>query len=192
VASPSFTVGAACVIERDDGSILLVRLVYRNGWGLPGGLIKRNEDVATCARREVAEEIGIEVELVSEPAVVVDSPPQRIDVVYRARPAPGVDAADAHAKSVEIREVRWFPAEDLPPLQGEAVTALMALASSALGQEGTAPLGTTPTAAGVPSPDSDPGSDSDSAPDRPDGATLRRAAEQAAVQAEARRRDRVG
>ncbi|HET6693311.1 MAG TPA: NUDIX domain-containing protein, partial [Pedococcus sp.] len=50
LVAPSFTVGAACVIERDDGSILLVRLVYRNGWGLPGGLIKRNEDVASCAR----------------------------------------------------------------------------------------------------------------------------------------------
>ncbi|HEX5946544.1 MAG TPA: hypothetical protein VFY82_09715, partial [Acidimicrobiales bacterium] len=35
VIAPSFTVGAACVIERDDGAILLVRLVYRNGWGLP-------------------------------------------------------------------------------------------------------------------------------------------------------------
>jgi 8-oxo-dGTP diphosphatase len=131
VAAPSFTVGAACVIERDDGAILLVRLVYREGWGLPGGLIKRREDIAVCARREVAEEIGLDVELVSEPAVVVDGPPQRIDVVYRARPAAGVDAAVAHPQSAEIREVRWFPADELPRLQHEAVTALVALASSA-------------------------------------------------------------
>ena len=133
LVAPSFTVGAACVIERDDGSILLVRLVYRNGWGLPGGLIKRKEDVASCARREVKEEIGLDVELISEPAVVVDSRPQRIDVVFRARPAPGVDAAAAHARSAELREVAWFPAGELPELQHEAVSALMALASSALG-----------------------------------------------------------
>jgi 8-oxo-dGTP pyrophosphatase MutT (NUDIX family) len=133
LVAPSFTVGAACVIERDDGSILLVRLVYRNGWGLPGGLIKRKEDVAACARREVKEEIGLDVELISEPAVVVDSRPQRIDVVYRARPAPGVDPAEARARSVEIRDVAWFPAGELPALQHEAVGALMALASSALG-----------------------------------------------------------
>jgi 8-oxo-dGTP pyrophosphatase MutT (NUDIX family) len=131
--APSFTVGAACVIERDDGSILLVRLVYRNGWGLPGGLIKRKEDVAACARREVKEEIGLDVELISEPAVVVDSGPQRIDVVFRARPAPGVDPVGAHARSVELREVAWFRAGELPELQHEAVSALMALASSALG-----------------------------------------------------------
>lgn len=164
LAAPSFTVGAACVIERDDGSILLVRLVYRDGWGLPGGLIKRNEDVATCARREVAEEIGLDVELLSEPAVVVDSRPQRIDVVYRARPAAGVDPASAHATSVEIREVRWFPAGELPPLQHEAVTALMALASSTLGADGS-------DGAGIVSGD---------------GSTLRRAAAQAAAQAGSR------
>lgn len=127
--APSFTLGAACVIERGDGSILLVRLVYREAWGLPGGLIKRNEDVASCARREVAEEIGLPVELVGSPAVVVDSRPQRVDVVFRARPAAGSDPADARAASVEIREVAWFPAHDLPRLQHETVTALIALAS---------------------------------------------------------------
>ena len=159
-AAPSFTVGAACVIEREDGAILLVRLVYREGWGLPGGLIKRREDIAVCARREGAEEIGLDVELVSEPAVVVDGPPQRIDVVYRARPAPGVDAAAAHPKSVEIREVRWFPADELPKLQHEAVTALVALASSALARPDATAPGT------------------DGADDR----SLRRAAERAAEQ----------
>lgn len=130
--APSFTVGAACVIEDGKGSILLVRLVYRDGWGLPGGLIKRNEDVAVCARREVSEEVGIEVALVGDPAVVVDSPPQRVDVVFRARPAGSFRPDDAYAKSVEIREVRWFPADQLPGLQHEAVTALLALSSTAV------------------------------------------------------------
>ena len=41
VLSPSFTVGAICLIERDDGAVLLVRQVYRARWGLPGGLLKR-------------------------------------------------------------------------------------------------------------------------------------------------------
>lgn len=132
VIAPSFTVGAACVIERDDGRILLVRLVYRNGWGLPGGLIKRREDVAVCARREVAEEIGLDVELVSEPAVVVDGPPQRVDVVFRARPAAGVDPDSAGPVSAEIREVRWCAADELPTLQHEAVSALSALVASAM------------------------------------------------------------
>jgi ADP-ribose pyrophosphatase YjhB (NUDIX family) len=130
IGAPSYTVGAACVIERDDGAVLLVRLAYREGWGLPGGLIKRHEEVADCARREVQEEVGLDVDLLSEPAVVVDSRPQRIDVVYRARPAAGVDPASATPRSAEIREVRWFPADELPPLQHESVAALVALAAS--------------------------------------------------------------
>ncbi len=155
------------MIERDDGAILLVRLVYREGWGLPGGLIKRREDIAVCARREVAEEVGLDVDLTSEPAVVVDGPPQRIDVVFRARPAAGVDPDSARPASAEIREVRWFSPDDLPTLQHEAVTALMALASSASARPDAVAAG--PDAAGP-----------DDAADR----TLRRAAARAAEQRE--------
>lgn len=129
--SPSYTVGAVCVIERDDGALLLVRQVYRNGWGVPGGLAKRHEDVAECARREVLEEIGLEVELVGEPAVVVDARPQRVDVVFRARPVAGSDPMLVRPRSPEIDEVRWFDPEELPGLQHEAVSALVALARSA-------------------------------------------------------------
>lgn len=133
IVAPSFTVGTACVIERGDGTILLVRLSYRDGWGLPGGLVGRREDIAQCARREVAEEVGLEVELVGAPAVVVDSHPQRVDVVYRARTAAEVDPDDARATSPEIVEARWHPAGDLPVLLHETVAALMALAASVLG-----------------------------------------------------------
>lgn len=149
VLAPSYTVGAACVIERDDGSVLLVRLVYRNGWGLPGGLVKRHEDIAECARREVREEIGMDVELTSEPAVVVDSRPQRVDVVFRARLAAGSDPDGARPCSAEIREVRWFPASELPPLQHEAVTALGALAASVEAEGEVAPGGPEAGAGGV-------------------------------------------
>jgi 8-oxo-dGTP diphosphatase len=126
--APSFTVGAVCLIERDDGRVLLVRQIYRNAWGVPGGLIKRHEDVATCAKREVLEEVGVPVELVGEPAVVVDAPPQRVDVAYRARLADGASPDDAAPRSPEIREVRWFALDELPQLQHEAVSALAALA----------------------------------------------------------------
>src|SRR5690606_9648623 len=92
--SPSFTVGAMCFIERPDGALLLVRHSYRDRWGVPGGLLQRGEDVEEGARREVREEVGLEVELLGEPAVVVDAAPQRVDVVFRARPAIDVDPDD--------------------------------------------------------------------------------------------------
>jgi len=125
--TPSFTVGAACIIERGDGSVLLVRQVYRRGWGMPGGLAQRREPVADTARREVFEEVGLAVELVGEPAVVVDPIPRRVDVIFLARPADGADPAAAAPSSPEIAEVRWFPRDDLPDMQHETVAAIAAL-----------------------------------------------------------------
>ena len=126
--APSFTVGAMCFIERDDGALLLVRQAYRKRWGVPGGLLERGEEAGDGARREVFEEVGLVVDLVGEPRVVVDAEPQRVDIVYRAKVADGVDPAIAAPQSPEILEARWFARDGLPELQHETATALLALA----------------------------------------------------------------
>lgn len=125
--SPAFTVGSMCFIERDDGRILLVQQVYRTHWGVPGGLLQRNEEPAEAARREVFEEVGLTIELEGEPCVVFEPDPQRVDVVYRARPIDEAGAANAAPCSPEITDTGWFSREDLPELQAETVTALAAL-----------------------------------------------------------------
>ena len=130
--TPSYTVGAICVVERGDGAVLLVRLSYRNQWGFPGGLLQRGEEAVDGARREALEEVGLQVEVVGEPAVVVDVGPRRVDVVFRCRPAPGTDAEGLRPQSAEIEEVRWFPESSLPELQHEASQALVALARTAV------------------------------------------------------------
>lgn len=126
--APSFTAGSMCFIERPDGALLLVRHVYRHRWGVPGGLMERGEEAAAAGHREVSEEVGIDIVLVGEPAVVVDAQPQRIDIVFRARVAPGSDWSDARPVSPEIAEVGWFAPHDLPELQHETAGAFVALA----------------------------------------------------------------
>jgi 8-oxo-dGTP diphosphatase len=126
--TPSFTVGAICLVERSDGDVLLVRQVYRRGWGVPGGLTRKREEITDCARREVLEEVGLPIELVGEPAVVVDPEPRRIDVVFRARPVADADPESAKPTSPEIAEARWFSTDAMPELQHETVSALVALA----------------------------------------------------------------
>ncbi len=128
IVSPSYTVGAICVIERPDGRILLVRQAYRRRWGIPGGLLKRGEDPAIGARREVFEEVGIAIALVGSPAVVVDADPQRVDIVYRARPVSLSEIDEARPCSAEIVEVGWFSPSALPELQFETAEAMVALA----------------------------------------------------------------
>lgn len=128
--APSFTVGSICVIERPDGHVLLIRQAYRRRWGIPGGLLQRREDPAAAACREVLEEVGLAIELVGEPAVVVDSVPQRVDIVFRARPVSMSAIADMRPCSPEIVEARWFSPDALPELQHETAHALVALARS--------------------------------------------------------------
>jgi 8-oxo-dGTP diphosphatase len=147
--APKYSVGAICVIERSDGRLLLVRQTYRSRWGLPGGLLKRREDPADAARREVAEETGLAIELVGEPAVVVEPDVQRIDVVYRARPLAGVDPDALRLGTVEITAASWFAPDRLPELQPETASALIALAR--VGRSALAPL-----TAARPATDADP------------------------------------
>lgn len=125
--APSYTVGAVAVVRRDDGRILLVRQRYRVGWGLPGGLLSRREAPEDAVRREVAEEVGLDVAVDGEPRVVVDPGPQRVDVVYLADLAPGVDPDAARPVSAEIVEVRWCALDGLPNIQHETRTALAAV-----------------------------------------------------------------
>ena len=126
--TPCFSVGAMCLIERADGSLLLVRHSYRRGWGFPGGLLKRGETPIDAVRRETKEEIGVDVVLDDNPKVVVDPRPRRVDIIFTGRAAGQSDAP--HPRSPEIVEARWFAVADLPDLQPEAVSALIELGRS--------------------------------------------------------------
>lgn len=125
LGTPSFTVGAMCVVERADGALLLVRNSYRGRWGFPGGLLQRGEEASDAARRELVEELDLAVELVGEAAVVVDSRHRRVDVIHRARLGDRGRGSEVAPASPEIVAVGWFRRHALPELQPEAAHALV-------------------------------------------------------------------
>uniref|UniRef100_UPI00365504D5 NUDIX domain-containing protein n=1 Tax=Streptomyces sp. NPDC058401 TaxID=3346480 RepID=UPI00365504D5 len=62
---PRVLAGAAALFRDAEGRVLLVEPNYREGWALPGGTVESDtgESPRTAARRESAEEIGIDVPL---------------------------------------------------------------------------------------------------------------------------------
>ncbi|MET9972453.1 NUDIX hydrolase [Streptomyces sp. NPDC006356] len=62
---PRVLAGAAALFRDAEGRVLLVEPNYREGWALPGGTIESGdgETPRQGARRETAEEIGLDVAL---------------------------------------------------------------------------------------------------------------------------------
>ena len=56
-----FMVAGTIVVQDENGRILLQQRSDFDCWGLPGGALERDEDIETCARRELFEETGLRV-----------------------------------------------------------------------------------------------------------------------------------
>lgn len=100
----TYTVGCVVVVARGD-EVLLLEQPHRQGLTLPGGLLSRHESPGDCVRREVREELGVELDVPDQPvAVLVDGAARRVDLVF-AIDDPGLDYASS---SAEVRRLRWL------------------------------------------------------------------------------------
>lgn len=122
LTATKFTAGSL-VIWIVGGRVLLVRTQYgERAWGFPGGVMKRQEDPAECAVRELREETGVAV--TADDLTLVGAHTQRtarhIDHLYVLTGRPGDDGVADGSDRFEIAEVRWWPLDDLPFLRREA------------------------------------------------------------------------
>lgn len=104
----------AAVIEREGRLLLGRRPAHkRHGalWEFPGGKIEAGEDALAAARRELDEELGLDVESVGAllRSVADDDSPYVID--FYAVAATGTPAAREHS------EVGWFAIDELTDLR---------------------------------------------------------------------------
>jgi mutator protein MutT len=111
LAHARFTVTAGAVIFNDNLEVLLLKHRFRagSGWGLPGGFMETGEQPIEALRRELREEIGLEVDDVKILAVRSFKKPKQVEVLFRAR-------ANAYVESqtIEVERAEWFPIDALP------------------------------------------------------------------------------
>jgi NAD+ diphosphatase len=116
LAFPRLAPAIITLIERDDGRALLARNARWPGgmFSCLAGFVEPGESVEAALRREVAEEVGIEVDNLRYFASQPWPFPHSLMLGFHARHAGGQIACDGR----EIAEAQWFSPGDLPDLPG--------------------------------------------------------------------------
>ena len=106
-----FTVTAGAIVFNDSGQVLLLKHRFRagSGWGLPGGFLEAGEQPLDALRRELREEIGMEIKDVEVFAARSFRKPQQVEVLFRCR-ANG----SPQPRNVEVELAEWFSLNSLP------------------------------------------------------------------------------
>jgi len=109
--------GVNIVVTNLAGDVLLLKHSYGpDVWGLPGGGLKRDEDPLDAARREVREELGVELARIEKCATleqVLSGSPLTVHLFA------GVCDRQPRPDGREVIEARFFPSHSLPePLGG--------------------------------------------------------------------------
>jgi 8-oxo-dGTP pyrophosphatase MutT (NUDIX family) len=145
VLTTRWAVGAVALIIDEDVNppeVLLVQHSYRTkgAWGLPGGSLEsglgnplqpskeesRDDIIESCLRREIFEELGIEIDIVrltkidAVPYVPEEPGPYRLDFYYRCLPKEGfgslregLDKGIIKPHSPEVRQILLVPVSQL-------------------------------------------------------------------------------
>jgi len=116
--------GVSVIITNLGGDVLLLRHSYGpDVWGLPGGGINRGEEPEAAARREVREELGIELarlEPIGTLEEVLSGSPHTAHLfaaICNQHPRPD---------GREVVEARFFPSHSLPEPLGRTTRARIA------------------------------------------------------------------
>lgn len=112
-------VGVPVIIQNSKGEILLGKrgrdvIYYPGYWGLPGGMPDYGEKLEDTAKREVKEELGVDVEIIKKSNNLYENKPNKeckshnVDVIFYAKIINGNPKAND-----ETLEVRWFKPSEI-------------------------------------------------------------------------------
>jgi 8-oxo-dGTP pyrophosphatase MutT (NUDIX family) len=114
LAEPRFmvTVGRGRHGRRRARVAVAARVSHGQRVGHSGRLLEAGEQPLEALRRELREEIGVELDAAELVSVRTLRRPQQVEIHFRCRVRDGASAAP---RSMEINRVGWFDAAALPP-----------------------------------------------------------------------------
>ncbi len=113
VITQKFLVGVDGVVFNESHEVLLLNHRYRREypWGLPSGWLKKGEQPQAAIEREIAEEIGLQVQVVKPLIIESDLGWPRLDLVFLCRYIGG-----EMQSSDEVYDARFFNVNSLPKM----------------------------------------------------------------------------
>lgn len=121
-------VGIAVIVYGDDGRVLIGQRKSAHGqglWGFPGGHLETGETPADCARREVREEAGIEIDnlnLVGVTNDIFETGKHYITLFMACRHESG---PVKNCEPDKIEQWEWHSLDNLPTPRFDPITALL-------------------------------------------------------------------
>ncbi|MER5772427.1 NUDIX hydrolase [Streptomyces sp. NPDC001985] len=122
------TLAAGVLLFDEEDRVLLVDPTYKPGWEFPGGVVEQGEPPARAGMREVAEELGIELDRVPRLLVADWEPPRPpgyggLRLLFDGGRLDGDEAGRVLLPGAELRGWRFVDEQEaqrlLPPLRYE-------------------------------------------------------------------------
>ncbi|MCH7230753.1 NUDIX domain-containing protein [Glycomyces sp. L485] len=119
IAMPTYTLGSVVLVMDEAATrLLMLRQPPGKRWTLPAGLLNRGERPIEGAKRELAEETGIEADLEelvpAVPCAVVHTSGRWVDNVFRLVRDP--ESTQIIVDGHEVWDAAWHQADDLPEM----------------------------------------------------------------------------
>ena len=102
---------AGAFVFDDEGRILLLEHEFRpdSRWGIPGGFMTKGEQPEAALRRELQEEVTLEITDVEFLFARTLPRPKQVEIYFACKAA-----STPVPSSFEIRKAEWFASDDLP------------------------------------------------------------------------------
>lgn len=123
----------AIILDKKKEKVLLIKRIggiHSDKWAFPGGVVEKGETEEVALKREVREELGIEVSRILKKIGSYEYPGENKENTFGSSFLVSIKEKKININKKEISEFGWFTPEDIeliecaPGIQEEAIKAI--------------------------------------------------------------------